>query len=257
MSVDLDLDVRPVIAQCGLCLHGVRTTESFCMKGLWSLHAYRYQGEMRVEGGTYPFRAGYISLIPPGMTVEWRFPHHAAHYYAHFRAAVAKETPRRHPHLLDMGEGFERFAEQFEGLIQFHSSERARGDVRLWDMLYQIRGSPRVCRVHSLHSNLQIALSIIRNHHSETLRVGEIAKRMGVSHNHLTQLFQAEFGHGAREFIRRERITRACHLLLHSSVSIKTIAIEVGVPDLRYFNKLVRHATGMSPRLYRQKSKTP
>jgi AraC family transcriptional regulator len=226
------------------------------MRGLWSLHAYRYQGQMALNNETHAFRAGCVSLIPPDILVEWRFPSHAPHYYAHFKMGSSKSSPGALPFLQDLGERFERFSDLFEELIQFQNDDATRASVRLWDLLHQLRGNPTNSRANApLHPNLQIALSIIRNRQSETLWVGEIARTMGVSDNHLTQLFKNHFGCGAREYLQRERISRASHLLSHSSLSIKSIANEVGIPDLHYFNKLIRKTTGFSPRDYRLKSK--
>ena len=51
------------------------------------------------------------------------------------------------------------------------------------------------------------------------------------------------------------KLNRACHLLAHSSLAIKSIAIETGIPDLQYFNKLIRKTTELSPRAYRAAKK--
>lgn len=253
MHFEFPMGSRPTIAQCGLCLHGTRATESFCIRGLWSLHAYHYHGEIHLQHRTFSFRAGSVSLIPPGMSVEWHFPSHAPHYYVHFEAGELNTHKVSLPLLSDLGKQFDRFSEHLEELLHFHAHDRLRAEVRLWDLLYQLDGNrPRQHTEAPLHPNLQIALSIIRNRQSDQLLVGDIARQMGVSHNHLTQLFQEHFACGAREFIQRERITRACHLLSHSSLSIKSIAIETGLPDLQYFNKLIRKATGLAPRSYRE-----
>jgi transcriptional regulator GlxA family with amidase domain len=34
-----------------------------------------------------------------------------------------------------------------------------------------------------------------------------------------------------QQYIQRERLARACHLLTHSSLAIKSIAIETGIPQ--------------------------
>ena len=145
-----------------------------------------------------------------------------------------------------------RFCGQFEEMIQFHSHDPERAAVRLWDLLHQMRREPTGSRPQeALHPHLQIALSMIRSRQSEKIRVGQVARAMGVSHNHLTGLFQKRFGCGAIRYIQRERLARACHPLAHSSLAAKSIAIEIGIPDLHYFNKLIRQATGRSPRNYR------
>jgi len=45
---------------------------------------------------------------------------------------------------------------------------------------------------------------------------------------------------------------RALHLLKHTTMAVKTIAAEVGLPDLHFFNKTIRAATGLGPREYRE-----
>jgi len=251
-----DLGARPTIVQCGLTLHGSRATELGVMHGLWSLHAYHYHGELRIQGEAFPFRAGSVSLIPPEAAVEWHFPSHAPHYYVHFAAGVSKTRHVSLPLLRDMGEQFDRFCEQLEELIRFHGHDRLHAEVRLWDLLCQLNADrPAPSAGAPLHPSLQMALSFIRNRKFDSLAVGEISRAVGVSNNHLTQVFKAHFGCGVREFIQRERISRACHLLLHSSLSIKSIAIENGISSLQYFNKLIRQATGLSPSAYRKQKR--
>jgi AraC-like DNA-binding protein len=54
------------------------------------------------------------------------------------------------------------------------------------------------------------------------------------------------------EYVRRRRVERARHLLLHSGLSIKQVACEVGLPDLQLFNKTIRRAYGVAPRSLRE-----
>jgi AraC-like DNA-binding protein len=195
-----------------------------------------------------------VSLIPPETLVEWQFPSYAPHYYAHFEIDAAPEAPVEIPLLQNLGEDFDNYCDRFEELTHFQGPDPERAEVRLWDLLYQLkRGSAAFPAKRQLHPGLQIALSVIWNQQSENIRVGDIARSMGVSHNHLTNLFRDQLGFGAREYIRRERMNRALHLLVHSSLPIKSIAIETGIPDLQYFNKLVHKTTGKSPTEFRRK----
>ena len=47
---------------------------------------------------------------------------------------------------------------------------------------------------------------------------------------------------------------RARYLLEHSTMPIKAIARDVGIPDLHLFNKTVRRELGKSPREVRKSS---
>ena len=57
-------------------------------------------------------------------------------------------------------------------------------------------------------------------------------------------------------YIRQRRVERALHLLAHTTLTVKTIAGEVGLPDLHFFNKTIRAAAGLSPREYREQRGT-
>lgn len=252
-SIDLDLQERPRIVQTGLSLHGARATESACMHGLWCLHAYHYQGKLAVEGLTHPFRAGWVSLIPPEVVAEWHFPSHAAHHYVHFAVAASGQPPVRLPLLQDLGEDFDPFCAQLEQMIRYHPQDPLRAAVRLWDLLQQLRREPAALPAKSpLHTSVQKALAIFRNQPDESLKVSQIAGMMGVSHNHLTRIFKKFCGCGVKQYLQRERLAHARELLAHSSLGIKSISIETGIPDLHYFNKLIRKDTGLSPSAYRK-----
>jgi AraC-like DNA-binding protein len=254
--ISIDLGRLPRIEQAGLCLHGLRAAESFRLHALWSLHAYHYQGEIRAWGNTSAFRSGWISLIPPDTQVEWHFPSHAPHHYVHFVLEASGQPVIRLPSLFDFGTEFDKFCAAFEEMIQFQMHDPQRAAVRLWDLLHQLRHKPINQRtIPSLHPSVQIALSLIRTHRSDKITVRQIAQKMGVSHNHLTQVFKKSLGVGVKQFIQRDRLNRACHLLTHSSLAIKSIAIETGIPDLQYFNKLIRTMTELSPRAYRAANK--
>jgi transcriptional regulator GlxA family with amidase domain len=49
-------------------------------------------------------------------------------------------------------------------------------------------------------------------------------------------------------YIRRLRTERARHLLVNSTLPVKAVAVQVGLPDLQQFNKVIRRELGRSPR---------
>lgn len=247
------MQARPQIVQCGLCLHGRKARETHRQRECWSFHFYHYAGSLLVGGNLRPFFPGSVSLIPPGMEAQWRFPPHAAHYYVHFKcAAKAKgffgpvvRTPEAVP---------TSFGNQCDELIRFFSSgERQRASIRLWDLLFQLsEPRPALQTVEHLHPNLQIALAAIRNSPGEKLAVQRLAAGMGISRNQLTRLFQKEFRCGAKQYIRKMQSSRALDLLENSTLSLKSIALSCGFCDPSHFNKVIRAQTGLCPTQYRQ-----
>lgn len=251
--VHLDLGYLPKIDQIGLSLHGRKAIESSCLPLLWALHVYRYSGKLEVNQHDYPLQEGCISLIPPGVKATWYFPEHAPHYYVHFFLRPSKEKSIPLPVVQSLGQNFIPFCDRFEEIITAFQSSPRHGAIRLWPLLLDCAQLPAQETITSdaLHPTLQMALVIIRDE-LRTARLCTIAQIIGVSQSHLNYLFKKEFGATLHDYVHKERIKRALHLLKNSRLNIKSIAYECGFSDLQYFNKIIRGETGLSPRAYHE-----
>lgn len=56
------------------------------------------------------------------------------------------------------------------------------------------------------------------------------------------------------DYIRKKRIEYACHLLSTTNLKVKEIAEQFGYEDEKYFYRVFRNETGMSPNKYKQKA---
>ncbi len=63
--------------------------------------------------------------------------------------------------------------------------------------------------------------------------------------------FSKCFGIGPKEYVIMRRIAKARQLLCDTSISIKEIGVQIGIPDSFYFSKLFKQRTGISPRQFR------
>jgi AraC family transcriptional regulator len=251
--VAFPLDALPEIVQCGLCVHGARARETHRQRGLWSLHIYHYAGRIIAGRGIFPFDNGWASLLPPGIEATWQFPPYAPHYYVHFRAGQSTGGPCAVEWLQDLGPRRPGFEQAFDGMIACCKQAGTRAHVRLWDLLHNFAdGAHDGEKASQLHPTAQIALSILRNHASNPPKIAHIARQLGVSHNHLTRVFQHEFGCGPREFILREKAALAARRLRTTTLAVKLIAAEAGFSDLHHFNKFFHKRLGVSPRRLRK-----
>jgi len=160
------IQVRPQPVQCGLCLHGIKAFEVYSQKECWSIHFYNYAGILKIDGKSLAFESGSVSLIPPGFEVEWQFPPHASHYYAHFKSRALSQTGGVDICLLSSSDAVpDGFGGQFDELVRFFAAgDVLRASVRLWDLLFQLaRPAVAPASSHLLHPTLQIALTVIRN----------------------------------------------------------------------------------------------
>ncbi|TVR70628.1 MAG: AraC family transcriptional regulator [Spirochaetaceae bacterium] len=273
MVFEVCLDRRPAIAQTGLSIHGYRRREEFMLHGLWGLHVYLYGGELRLRNEVFPFTEGSVSLTPPDTALEWSFPEHAPHYYVHFQLEDrdppddSGDSPEpggesncvQIPIVTRYDRDFTTLVEEMETLSRSHTLAPRRAEVLLWDVLWRLADQERERwkresgetrrgeREPGIPAVVQIVTSVIENELAGKLTVRSLAGRVGVSHNHLTNLFRRVYGTTVVEYIRRRRCRRAFHLLTRTSLSITSIAHDVGVPDLQHFNKMIRRELGTAP----------
>ncbi len=245
----------PQLVQAGRAVHGRRQREeAYQLAELWALHLYEYEGAVVIGDEEHLIRPGWVSVTPPGVRVVYRFRGESRHFFAHFRLPPGGDLVTM-PVMQDALESFGPLTRALEEAAGWLPAQPRRASVRLWDVLWQLAGQPMAEREPNkrLHPALSRAVREIELHLAQSLVIPAIARRAEISHNHLTRLFRAQFGVTIEGYIRRRRVDRARHLLIHTTLPVKTIAGEVGLPDLHYLNKTFRLATGMSPREYRER----
>lgn len=233
--------------------HGQIPVERFQLPGLWSLHFYRYEAELFIDGRHICIHPRTVGVIPPAVIQEFRYHEpQCEHTFAHFRLP-GHESTRGLPTVAatqDLGRRFELLHNHFREAADWFRTAPGRASARVWDVLWQIADPPGAGidgEPITYHPALDDAVRLINLNLATPMRVAEIAKAVGVSNNQLTRLFRQRFGTTAVAFIRQRRVERAKHLLMHSTLPIRIIARDVGLPDLQLFNKTVRRELGKSP----------
>jgi AraC family transcriptional regulator len=83
-----------------------------------------------------------------------------------------------------------------------------------------------------------------------------LATQTGLSVYHCVRVFSAVLGVTPHQYLLRCRLRKAAQLLTDEDRPITEIALDVGFADLSNFVRTFRRAAGVSPRLYRQASRT-
>jgi AraC-like DNA-binding protein len=248
--IELHLAQPPEVLNVGAGIHGVRgLRDVFRLPDLWQLHLYNYSAELTLLGTTFSVAPGYVSLTPAGTQVQFDYRGRSEHLYAHFRPVVTGD-PSYVPVVQDAGEAAPLLSGLLRSAIESSPSGSSRTTADVWSALWRIAGlTPATAETR--HPAVATAIAHIEADLAQPLTVPDLARLAGVSHNHLTRLFQAETGSTVIAYIRRRRMTRARHLLVSSTLSIPAIAASVGIPDLQAFNKTCRRELGTSPRAVR------
>ena len=81
----------------------------------------------------------------------------------------------------------------------------------------------------------------------------EIAERFYISKDYISHIFRQYEGVRFTQYVTEQKMEKAKELILHTNLSLKTIAISVGIEDYTYFSRIFRDYTGVAPNEYRAK----
>lgn len=99
---------------------------------------------------------------------------------------------------------------------------------------------------------VQKAVRLVRERYAEGVTLEEIADRLRVSTAYLSGQFNREVGQPFSAYIKDLRLKKAKELLLGSELKTFEIARRVGYPDPKYFSRVFKEATGMTPGEYQK-----
>lgn len=85
-----------------------------------------------------------------------------------------------------------------------------------------------------------------------SVSVDELAREQGMTREHFSRLFLRETGLSPHQYIMRQKIRLACHLLRTTPLACKVIAERIGDPSPAHFSRLFRQLTGTTPKTFRE-----
>lgn len=112
-------------------------------------------------------------------------------------------------------------------------------------------------RRHSLQHYSPIvrkALTYINTDLCTDLTLNVLADHLNVNASYLSMLFKKEVDMTLTDYVNKHRIEHACRLLICTSLPIKSIAQQCGIPDIYYFTRLFKRITGTTPKVFRVES---
>ena len=106
-------------------------------------------------------------------------------------------------------------------------------------------------RIHRHKTSFDEALKYISDNYRENITLESVAKKVGVSAEHLSRLFSEKIEGGFHRYIQFLRVDYAKQLLTETDKSIGEIMTESGFGDQRTFNRVFKSFTSFTPGQYR------
>lgn len=229
------------------------------------------KGIYLLEGVEFRLDVPCFIVSRPGEHHEYKYDPYAAsrHLFIHFDFDEPAEAIQAFP-LLQRG-GLSRIPSENELLIGMMKqiiylsfTEPTRMRERTGALLYSLLTElgEELVTVNEEEGNgvprqVQRAIQYMEEHLPDPIRVEEIARKVGWSHEHFSRSFAAHTGRTPRDMLMRLRIERACHLLQDEGKSIKQVAFEVGFADENYFSRSFKEIKGMTASAYRKSHANP
>lgn len=98
---------------------------------------------------------------------------------------------------------------------------------------------------------IEQAIRIMSDQLDRSLKLDDLASRIGLSKQHLIELFNETTGFPPIDYFLRMKMQRASQLLDLTELSIKEIASSLGFHDPYYFSRAFKKINGISPTAYR------
>lgn len=221
---------------------------------------------------TFTLRPGEICIMPAGM------PHHErtrSQREPFHNLVFMFRKPFFMYHLSREGEGrlpvgwvqdgivcpdLKRLTDLMEAMVEaFHTNsgwreQNLRGLLmaHLATMLTRMERSHAETKETPAHPKIsQVRKYVLSFFQNPDLNVAQLARLAHCTPDYLSHLFHSQTGLRLVDYINRQRLTLACHLLETTTLTISEIAYVVGYNDPGYFTRLFRREHGHSPRSWR------
>ncbi|QHT59236.1 AraC family transcriptional regulator [Paenibacillus lycopersici] len=99
-------------------------------------------------------------------------------------------------------------------------------------------------------------LAYIRGNCAEDLHAAAMAAKLGIGERQFQRSFKKAVGVTFLDYVQSARIDLGCRLLLETADKISAVAARSGYQDTKFFNRLFKKKTGVTPRQYRAAGKS-
>jgi two-component system response regulator YesN len=99
---------------------------------------------------------------------------------------------------------------------------------------------------------MQACRAYIMEHYSEDLSLDTVAKQFHFNSSYFSEQFKQYKGINFSDYLLQVRMDSAKRMLETTNEKVYQIACDVGYKDAKYFNRLFKRDTGITPEQYRQ-----
>ena len=101
-------------------------------------------------------------------------------------------------------------------------------------------------------TDIEKVIKYIHDNISSDIRLETLSNLVNLSQNYFVRKFNKEIGMPPMKYLLTIRVETAKSLILNTNYTISQVMQKVGIYDSAYFSKLIKNATGYSPRVLKK-----
>lgn len=109
---------------------------------------------------------------------------------------------------------------------------------------------------HPQKDVIALTIGLMQRKIQSDVSLKELADFASLSVSHFSSVFKAKTGYSPIEYYNHLKIQNACQYLSFTDMSVKSVAVTLGIQDPYYFSRMFTRLMGVSPAGYRKKNKT-
>ncbi len=215
-------------------------------------------GQSYIDKETQKITPNLLICAKPGQVRHTKLPFKC--YYIHMIVTKGPlyDTLMSIPNYMILQDPSE-FARLFEQLYESHHSGIPENELLTHSLVLSLAYKLKQCTPlpvsdyptkHNHHIVIEQAIRYIRENLSSELSLALLAERANFSPIYFHNLFKTSTGQTTHEYIQQQRIKKAMHLLVTTSMTLAQICYECGFSSQSYFNFVFKRNTGCTPRAY-------
>lgn len=222
------------------------------------------QGMIRIEDQVYPLQAGQAFLVEVPGDHEYYFPKDSDHWqflyivlqgdHARDCWSFVKQTMGVLPTIDAVSPVIRYLFRIYREIAKNRITDGFQAAGTTYQFITELYREAKIKQANVGHwpDCVIQAVKLIEMEYETLSGLEDLALQVPVSKFHLARLFHQHVGITVVQYLTKIRVKKAVALLLESDYTIERIAELVGYSNGKYFTKIFKQFTGLSPGQYRK-----